>query len=110
MLDPVGFVSLSFGVVLGAGALDARNFLLTDKALNVAGFLTVEPVRTWFLSPSLALEASVSDPPLTLASAELTLSSTWVMCLFSISSWLATPFTADGAVSTSLAELVCFPR
>lgn len=103
----VGFASPSLGVVLGAGALEARNFLLTDTALKVVGFLAVEPVRTWFLSPSLAFPASVSDPPLALALAESTLSSTWVMCLFSSSSWLATPFTAGDAASTSLAELFC---
>ena len=45
MLD-VGFASLSLGVVLGAGALEARNFLLTDTALKVVGFFAVEPVRT----------------------------------------------------------------
>lgn len=55
-----------------AGPLDARNVLLTETALKVAGFLTVDDVLPCPFSPSRAArDASVSDPPLTLTSAEL---------------------------------------
>lgn len=59
----------------------ARKVLLTDTDLNVAGFLANDDVRTCPLSsPSLLLtasgrDASVSDPPLLLGSAEFTRSS-----------------------------------
>jgi hypothetical protein len=97
-----GVLELGFSVVLlatvGAAALDARNVLLTETALKVAGFFADEAVRTWPLSlPSFtfdpsALEASVSEPPLTLASVELGCSSRLVIRLFSMS-WIAVPFT-----------------
>lgn len=58
-------------------ALDARNVLFTDTALNVVGFFTdgvLEcPLSSFFKRSSL--EASVSEPPLKLTSAELTTSS-----------------------------------
>lgn len=60
--------------------LAARKVLLTDTDLNDASFLTLESVRRCPL-PSLAdfvvsaFDASVSDPPLTLTSAEATLAS-----------------------------------
>lgn len=91
VLEPDFALSLTFAVLVGAVALDARKVLLTETALKVAGFLTEDAARPWFLSPSLsfalsAREASVSEPPLTLAAAELARSSTFVMRLFSISS------------------------
>lgn len=103
VLDPADGLS----VPLDAGfaeALAARKVLLTDTALNVAGFLTDEAVRPCPLSPSLLfdpspLDASVSDPPLTLTSVELSWSST-VRCLFSIPSVAAVPFTVAKSWST----------
>lgn len=77
VLVPVVGFSPALETVLPGAALAAKNVLFTETALNVAGFLAAaEPVRPWLLSPSLCLaqserEASVSDPPLTLASAEL---------------------------------------
>lgn len=72
--EPLLTLSPVLVVLLGAAALDARKVLLTDTALKAAGFLMVDPVRPCVLSPSFALElsvreASVSDPPLALASA-----------------------------------------
>lgn len=70
----------------------ARKVLLTDTDLNDVGFFTADTVREWPLrSPSFfvesPLDASVSEPPLTLTSVEFTSSSTMsVMCLFSNSS------------------------
>jgi hypothetical protein len=100
---PVGVVlrleAFDLSVDLTAGLLAgppfaARKVLLTETALKVAGFLAVDEDRTWL--PSLLfespLDASVSEPPLTLTSAELIWSSTLVMCLFSISSWPGLPF------------------
>lgn len=80
-----------------AGLLDARKVLLTETALKLLG-LAEDEVRTWPLpSANLwdasAFDASVSEPPLTLTSAEFTSSSTIsVICLCSISS--EDPFTA----------------
>jgi len=72
--------------------LAARNVLLTETDLKLVGFLTAEALRKWLLSSSLDFEASVSEPPLTLTSADCTSSSTRsVACLFSIS--LCVPFT-----------------
>lgn len=67
-------------------ALAARKVLLTETALKVAGFLAAEPVRLWLWFPSLARDASVSDPPLTLTSVECSCSSTLVMRLLAMSS------------------------
>ena len=83
VLELVGGLSPGFGVVLLGLPLDARNVLFTETALNVAGFFAEDPDRPWPLS---AREASVSDPPLMLTSAELTGSSTPTICLFVISS------------------------
>jgi hypothetical protein len=76
--------------------LDARNVRFTETDLKLWGFLTVDEDRACPFSPASfavsVLDASVSEPPLTLASAELTSSSIIsVICLFSISS--ADPFT-----------------
>jgi hypothetical protein len=70
VLEPGAGLSLSFDEAVVAFALAARKVLFTDTALNVAGFFAVELVRPWPLSPSLR-DASVSEPPLTLTSAEL---------------------------------------
>lgn len=96
VLDPPIGRSIGFEATLELLALAARKVLLTETALKVAGFLAAEPVRLWLLSPSFALEASVSDPPLTLTSVECNCSSTLVIRLFAISSmlwWL--PFKAE---------------
>ena len=116
--EPGGGVELETGLSVGlvemepALALDAKKFLLTESALNVAGFLTEEAVRPCDLSSSLAFdpsgrEASVSDPPLTLTSAEFSWSSTLVMCLFSMSSWPEVPFTTGWSRPTWLTSLGC---
>ena len=88
-----------------AVALAARNFLFTDTGLNDANFFTVDAVRTWpFPSASIfevsAFEASVSDPPLTLTSAEMTFGSTSsVSCL--LSSLSLVPFTMGKSEESS---------
>jgi hypothetical protein len=74
--------------------LVAKKVLLTETDLKLFG-LTLDDVRAWLLESDLplgsALDASVSEPPLTLTSAEFTSSSTMsAICLFSISS--VTPF------------------
>lgn len=114
MPAPVLGLSLALETVLPGLALDARNVLLTETALNVAGFFAEEPVRPWLLSPSLCLvqsvrEASVSDPPLTLTSAELIWSSTLVMRLFAISSLFVErlPFTVGGSRAAWWARSAC---
>lgn len=76
VLELGGGLSAVFAEALLAFAFAARKVLLTETALKVAGFLTDEPVRPCPLSPSLlltpsAFDASVSEPPLALASAEL---------------------------------------
>ena len=55
--------------------LAARNFLLTETDLNVAGFFTVDELRAWPSEVSFDLCASLSDPPLTLPSVDGTPSS-----------------------------------
>lgn len=93
---PVGR-STVLAAALELFALAARKVLLTETALNVAGFLAADPVRLWFLSPSRVRDASVSDPPLTLTSAEcVACSSTLRIRLFAMSSMLCgLPFTAE---------------
>lgn len=73
----VGF-SPTLGTLVLELALEAKKVLLTDTDLKVAGFLA-EEVLEWPLSSFLewsVFEASVSEPPLVLTSAELTTSST----------------------------------
>lgn len=97
-----------------AGALLPRKVLLTDTDLKVAGFLMADEVLLCALSPSLeavpsGLDASVSEPPLTLTSAEFTKSSTMSeSCLPPISSEEAAPFTrgCDGSTSCESALMV----
>lgn len=80
--DPEGGVlepctGLSTALEPGA-ALEAKKVLFTETALKVAGFLAEEFVRPCSLSLSLCRpnrEASVSDPPLKLTSAEYDCSS-----------------------------------
>lgn len=82
-------------VVEFAELLAARNFLFTDTALKVAGFLTVDELRTWPSELDFDLSASLSDPPLMLPSVEGTPSS--VVSGFGVD-WpsLAPSFTDDG--------------
>ncbi len=87
--------------------------MLTETDLKLAGFLTADEVLECPFSPSLpplirsGRECSVSDPPLMLASAELTRSSTIsAMSLFSSSSGeagAAAPFTGEG-IESALCE------
>src|SRR3569833_1335637 len=107
-LDVAG-LSPTFADTAPVAPLAARKVLLTDTDLKLVGFLTADEVRAWPFSSSLprrrsGLDSSVSDPPLMLASAEFTRSSTMsVMCLFSSSSGeaeAAAPFTEDGFEST----------
>lgn len=74
----------------------ARKVLLTETALKVVGFLMVDAVRVWPRPSTDAFDVSglvpsVSDPPLTLTSAELTVPSTRSVSDL-ISSPLASPF------------------
>lgn len=100
---PARGLSVGFAVPLEGDALDARNVLLTETALKVAGFLTDDAERLWPLSPSFCpvREASVSEPPLILASAEFTWSSVFAARLFSSSSCGVVPFTDNRLASTS---------
>lgn len=99
VLEPAAGLSLVLDETFGF-ALEARKVLLTETALNVAGFFVEAPARIWPLSPSFARDASVSDPPLTLTSAELIWSSTLVIRLFAMSSGRGEPpFTAGGTSS-----------
>jgi len=83
-------LSLGFAGAVVAEPLVVRNVLLT--LIDLKDFLTDEEVRPWPFSSSLSLDASpldasLSEPPLTLTSVEFTKSSTISeMCLFSISS------------------------
>lgn len=76
--------------------LEARNVRFTETDLKLWVFFTADEERAWPLSADSLVEsvlnASVSEPPLTLASVELTSSSTMsAICLFPISS--GSPFT-----------------
>lgn len=53
----------------------ARKVLFTDTALNDIGFLTVDEVRTWPSITPFDFIVSLSDPPLTLTSADVTATS-----------------------------------
>lgn len=86
MLEPPTGFSLILEAVSGALLFAPRKVLLTETALKVAGFLIADEVRAWFLSPSRCFVPSVSEPPLTLASAELHWSSTFAMRLLKMSS------------------------
>lgn len=66
---PTGRSAVLDGVTV-VFALAARKVLLTDTALKVAGFFTDESVRECPRSPSRWRVPSVSEPPLTLTSAE----------------------------------------
>jgi hypothetical protein len=104
---PVGVVDVVFAADASGrdtepeAALAARKVRLTDTDLKVCGFLTADEVRTWPLSSDdlmpFEVDASVSDPPLTLTSAEFTSSSTIsAICLFSISSRDPVPEPVNG--------------
>lgn len=97
VLEPGGGLSELLAEPLVAEVFAARKVLLTETDLKVAGLLAEEPVRPCPLSSSRFLEpspreASVSDPPLALASAEFSCSSTFVMCLLANSSLPMLPF------------------
>jgi hypothetical protein len=101
----VAALSPSFEGVAGVAPFAARKVLLTDTGLNDVGFFTADAVRTWpFSSPAVfevsAFDASVSDPPLTLTSVELTNDSTLSVSGLS-SSLSALPFTRGASEGTS---------
>jgi hypothetical protein len=78
--------------------LAARNVLFTETGLKEVNFLTVDVERTWpFSSPEFfevsAFVASVSDPPLTLTSAEMAPASVGSALSCLISSFSLVPFT-----------------
>lgn len=81
VVETVGPLSPSFDGVTAVEAFDAKNVLFTETALKEGtGFLTAEVDRIWppFSSPIFEVSAfvtSVSDPPLTLTSAELLMGS-----------------------------------
>lgn len=92
--------------------LAARKVLFTETGLNDMAFFTDEPLRRWPFSSGWvfevsAFEASVSDPPLTLTSAEVrdvSIGST--SCLDSSLSVFGFPFTRYCSVGeTSLLVL-----
>lgn len=88
----------------GPAPLAARNVLFTETALKEVSFLTVEVLRTWpFSSPwpfdVSAFEVSVSDPPLTLTSAELMIASVRSDSNLD-SSFAYSPFTRGSSLST----------
>lgn len=97
--DPAADLSFPFKGAFVEAPLAARKVLLTETALKEVGFLTDDEVRPCPFSSGLSFdrEASVSDPPLMLTSAEFTRSSTMsAICLFSISFvavLAASPFT-----------------
>lgn len=78
-----------------------KKVLLTETDLKLWGFFTVEEVRTWFGSLAL-VDASVSDPPLTLTSAELAKSSTMSLTAlaFSGSSWETVPLRVAASIAS----------
>lgn len=79
VLEAAGPLSPTFDGTAAVEAFDAKNVLFTETALKEGtGFLRVEVVRAWPPLSSPIFEASafvpsVSDPPLTLTSAELLL-------------------------------------
>jgi hypothetical protein len=88
-------------------ALDARKVLLTETALNVAGFLTDDDTLAWLRSPAGFAESdlgpSVSEPPLTLTSVDRVCSSTLVIRLFAMSALASVPLTeAFGSTSCAV--------
>jgi len=79
----------------------ARNVLFTETALNDMGFLTVEEVRTWPSTADFDFIASLSDPPLTLTSAEVTATSATSGFGVVDRSSLASSLTGAGSLETS---------
>lgn len=101
VLEPAAGLSLVFEARPEELDLAAKKVLFTETALNVGGFLVGELVRPWPRSPCLFF-ASVSDPPLTLTSAELICSSTLVMRLLAMSSGRGgVPFIVGGSTLPS---------
>lgn len=79
----------------------ARKVLLTDTALNDIGFLTVEEVRTWPSAVLFDFTASLSDPPLTLTSADVTATSAASRIGVAVRSTSIPSFTVGGLAETS---------
>lgn len=107
-LAPAGALSPGFA---GAAPLAARNVLFTDTGLKEVGFLTVEVLRVWPFSSPVPFEvsafaASVSDPPLTLTSAELSSASARSDKNFE-SSLAYPPFIRGVSLSTFWLVVVC---
>jgi hypothetical protein len=91
-------LSPAFG---GVGPFAARKVLLTDTALNDIGFLTVEEVRTWPSTVPFDFTASLSDPPLTLTSADVTATSAASRIGVAVRSTSIPSFTVGGLTETS---------
>jgi hypothetical protein len=79
----------------------ARKVLLTDTALNDIGFLTVEEVRTWPSTVPFDFTASLSDPPLTLTSADVTATSAASSIGVAVRESSIPSFTVAGLTETS---------
>lgn len=95
VLEPGTDFSIGFGAPPLGLAFDARKVLLTETALKVVGFFAEDADRPCPLSTSLSLdqsvrEASVSDPPLKLPSAEFDCSSKLTIGLSGDSSLVVT--------------------
>lgn len=111
VLEPDVGLSMALVTVLLGMVFEARKVLFTETALKVAGFLVEELARPRLLSPFFcfaqsAREASVSEPPLTLTSAELVCcSSTRAMRLLAMSSRLVegVPFRVESSAAASWA-------
>lgn len=84
-----------------AAPFAARKVLLTDTALNDIGFLTVEEVRTWPSTVPFDFIASLSDPPLTLTSADVTAISAASSIGVAVRSSSIPSFTVGGLAETS---------
>lgn len=108
---PVAGFSPSFEGAVGATPFAARKVLFTETGLNEANFLTVDVVRACPLSSptafeASAFEASVSDPPLTLTSAEMPPASAG-SALSSLTSFFSfAPFTRGWGCSKGASWLV----
>lgn len=94
-------LSPGFDGVGPAAPFAARKVLLTDTALNDIGFLTVEEVRTWPSTMPFDFIASLSDPPLTLTSADVTATSPASRIGVAVRSSSIPPFTVGGLAETS---------
>lgn len=94
-------LSPDLGGVAPVAPFVARKVLLTDTALNDIGFLTVEEVRTWPSTVLFDFTASLSDPPLTLTSADVTATSTASRFGVAVRTTSIPSFTVGGLAETS---------